>query len=105
MLVTGKAVAALPHSKAWTFGPRGGHMVGRPKKQANLWAQVGLYTSLGFILPAGAVVGIAVGWLLDRWLGTSPVLTVLLGFLGAAAGLIEILRILGRAEKDANGNH
>jgi F0F1-type ATP synthase assembly protein I len=73
-----------------------------PGKQANLWAQIGLYTSLGFILPAGALVGCVGGWYLDRWLHTSPLLTVLLGFLGAAAGFIEVLRILGRAEKDAN---
>jgi F0F1-type ATP synthase assembly protein I len=80
-------------------------MVGSPKKQANLWAQIGFYTSLGFILPAGAVVGCACGWYLDRWLHTSPLLTVLLGFLGAAAGFIEVLRILSRAEKNADGDH
>jgi F0F1-type ATP synthase assembly protein I len=74
-------------------------------KQASLWAQVGLYTSLGFILPAGAVAGGAGGWLLDRWLRTSPLLTVVMGFLGAAAGFIEVLRILGRAEKDADRDH
>ena len=75
------------------------------KKQANLWAQVGLYTSLGFMLPAGTLVGIAIGWLLDRWLRTSPLLTVVLAFLGAAAGLIEVLRVLRRTEKDADRNH
>jgi F0F1-type ATP synthase assembly protein I len=71
-------------------------------KQASLWAQVGFYSSLGFILPAGAVVGGASGWLLDRWLHTSPLLTVVMGFLGAAAGFLEVLRILSRAEKDAD---
>jgi len=76
-----------------------------PGKQANLWAQVGLYTSLGFILPAGALLGSAGGWYLDRWLHTSPILTVVMGFLGAAAGFIEVLRILGRAEKDADRDH
>jgi F0F1-type ATP synthase assembly protein I len=74
-------------------------------KQASLWAHVGLYTSLGFILPAGALAGGAGGWLLDRWLRTSPLLTVVMGFLGAAAGFIEVLRILGRAEKDADRDH
>jgi ATP synthase protein I len=63
---------------------------------------VAFYSSLGFILPAGAVVGGASGWFLDRWLHTSPLLTVLLGFLGAAAGFLEVLRILRRAEKDAD---
>jgi F0F1-type ATP synthase assembly protein I len=66
---------------------------------------VGFYSSLGFILPACAVVGCAIGWLLDRWLRTSPILTVVMGFLGAAAGFFEVLRILKRAEKDANGDN
>jgi len=74
-------------------------------KQSNLWAQVGFYSSLGFILPAGAVVGCAGGWCLDRWLHTSPVLAVVMGFLGAAAGFFELLRILKRAEKDADGDN
>lgn len=80
------------------MAPRGG-------KQAELWAQIGFYTSLGFVLPAGAVAGCLIGWLLDRWIHTTPVLTVVMGFLGAAGGFVEILRILSRAEKDANANN
>jgi F0F1-type ATP synthase assembly protein I len=79
-------------------------MVASPKKPSNIWTQVGLYTSLGFILPAGALAGSAIGWLLDRWLHTSPVLLVILGFMGTAGGLVEVLRILGQAEKDDDGN-
>ena len=59
---------------------------------------------MGFILPAGALAGAAAGWLLDHWLHTSPVLTVILALIGAAAGLTEVLRILGRAERDADRN-
>ncbi len=79
----------------------------RGGRQAELWAQIGFYTSLGFILPAGAVAGCLIGWLLDRWLKTAPVLIVVMGFLGAAGGFVEVLRVLSRAEKrgDAdNGN-
>jgi F0F1-type ATP synthase assembly protein I len=68
-------------------------------------AQVGFYSSLGFVLPAAALVGCAIGWVLDRWLHTSPVLTAVMGFLGAAAGFFELLRILKRAEKDADGDN
>lgn len=75
-----------------------------PGKQTNLWAQVGFYSSLGFILPAGAVAGVAAGWYVDGWLHTSPIFTIGTGFLGAAAGLIEILRILRRAEDNADGD-
>jgi len=80
-------------------------MAASPKKPVSVWTQVGFYTSLGFILPAGALAGSAMGWLLDRWLHTSPWLTVILGFMGTAAGLTEVLRILGRAEKDADRDH
>jgi F0F1-type ATP synthase assembly protein I len=80
-------------------------MAGSSKKSTNRWSQIGLYASLGFILPAAALAGSAAGWLLDRWLHTSPLLTVIFGFLGAGAGLTEVLLILGRAEKDGDGNH
>lgn len=80
----------------------------RPDGRTNLWAQVGLYTSLGFILPACAVGGFGLGWLLDRSLHTSPFLAIILSLVGAGAGVREILRILTQAEKrdgtDGPGN-
>jgi len=76
-----------------------------PGKLASVWAQVGFYTSLGFILPAAAVVGFAIGHVLDGRLHTDPILAMVMGFLGGAAGFIEILRILKKAEKDAGGSN
>ncbi len=75
-----------------------------PRKPLSVWAQVGFYTSLGFILPAGVVGGYIFGWALDRWLHTEPLLALVMAGLAAAGALIEILRILTRAEKDASGN-
>jgi F0F1-type ATP synthase assembly protein I len=77
----------------------------RRGKQTDLWAQIAFYTSLGFILPAGAVGGYVLGWLLDDWLHTKPILGVVLAMLGAAGGFLEVLRILTRAERNAGGNN
>lgn len=79
-------------------------MLGPAGKQRDVWTQVAFYSGLGFILPAGAVAGYVLGWLLDDWLHTSPVLAIIFGFLGAAGGIVEILRILTREEKRASGN-
>lgn len=76
-----------------------------PNKLTSVWAQIGFYTSLGFILPAAAVVGFAIGYELDGRLHTKPVLAIVMAFLGGAGGFIEILRILNRSEKDAGGNN
>ncbi len=68
-----------------------------------MWGLIGFYVSLGFILPAGVIAGYILGFYLDRWLNTTPVLSVVLGFLGAVGGFVEILRLLARAEKHAGG--
>ena len=71
----------------------------RRENPSNVWAQVAYYTGLGFILPGGLLAGYAIGWGLDRWLHTGPVLAVVMAALGAAGGFVEVLRILMRAEK------
>ncbi len=76
-----------------------------PGKTTDLWAKIGLYTSLGFILPASALGGYLIGWGLDAWLHTAPVLSIVTTGLGAAGGIVEVLRILTRAEKNADGNN
>ena len=45
---------------------------------------------------AAVVGGLIVGWLLDRWLGTSPWLLVVGLILGAAGGFYEFIRTTSR---------
>ena len=45
---------------------------------------------------AAVVGGLIVGWLLDRWLGTSPWLLIVGLILGAAAGFYEFIRATSR---------
>lgn len=46
-------------------------------------------------LVAGVLVGGGLGWLLDRWLGTSPLGLILLLMLGFAGGVLNVLRSAG----------
>lgn len=47
----------------------------------------------GVEVVAALVVGIAVGLLLDRWLGTFPWLFLMFFFAGAAAGILNVFRL------------
>lgn len=48
-------------------------------------------------LVAGVVVGAGIGWLLDRWLGTSPWGLIVLLLLGFVAGVLNVMRSAGVA--------
>lgn len=80
-------------------------MFPRRNREMSTWAKIGFYTSLGFILPAAILGGYLLGWGLDGWLHTAPVFGMVGAFLGAAAGFIEILRLLKRAERNESGNN
>ena len=45
-------------------------------------------------LVAGIAVGTFLGWLIDRWLETTPIFMLILFFFGAAGGLMNIWRLL-----------
>lgn len=61
---------------------------------------------------AGLVVGGAIGWFLDDWLGTKPFLFLLFLLLGAAAGMLNVFReayrmnrnMVSTGEKDGAGD-
>jgi len=47
---------------------------------------------MGVELVAAVLVGAGMGWLLDRWLGTSPWLLILFFLFGVAAGFRNVQR-------------
>jgi ATP synthase protein I len=46
-------------------------------------------------LIAGVLVGAGIGWLLDRWLSTSPLGFIVFLLLGFAAGVLNLMRAAG----------
>jgi ATP synthase protein I len=64
-----------------------------------LYKSLGFLSSLGISMVAATIIGLAFGYYLDRWLGTSPWLTLLfLGF-GIAAGFRNLFVLSNRELK------
>jgi len=63
-------------------------------------AALGQALRLGIELVAGVAVGGFIGWWLDRFLGTAPLLMVVFLGLGAAAGIMNVVRSAKRMQAD-----
>lgn len=53
-------------------------------------------SSLVMILPSSIAVGLAIGYLLDRWLKTAPWMLLTWLLLGVASGLLNLFREVRR---------
>ena len=54
---------------------------------------------LGTELVAAVAVGTIIGFILDSWFGTTPWLIVIFFFVGAAAGMLNVVRTAKRMQK------
>lgn len=72
----------------------GGRPLYRPSGvPATAW---GLAWRLVIEMAAALIVCMGAGWFLDDWLGTGPVLLLVLAFLGIATGIWNVLRLTRR---------
>ena len=55
---------------------------------------------LGTELIAAVLVGTIIGFILDGWFGTKPWLMIIFFFLGAVAGLLNVIRAANKMQKD-----
>ena len=61
--------------------------------------QAALALELPFTIVGGVLVGGILGYFLDHWLHTKLIFTLILGGVGFAGGLKEVLRRLAQSEK------
>ncbi len=64
-------------------------------EEPSLLKQLARLSTIGVTLVAATAIGLAIGYGLDRWFGTSPWLTLTFTLLGIAAGFINLFRDLG----------
>ena len=55
---------------------------------------------LGTELVAAVAVGTIIGFILDSWFDTKPWLIIIFFFLGAAAGILNVIRAANKMQKD-----
>ena len=55
---------------------------------------------LGTELVAAVVVGTIIGFILDNWFDTKPWLIIIFFFLGAAAGILNVIRAANQMQKE-----
>jgi ATP synthase protein I len=71
---------------------RGGGHGGPDRVGERERSSLGLAFRIGAELVSALLVGMVLGWLVDRWLGTFPWVMVLGFFLGAGAGILNVYR-------------
>jgi len=57
-------------------------------------SSMGVGLRVGVELLSALVVGVALGWFLDRWLHTSPLMLIVFVLLGGAAGIANVWRLM-----------
>ena len=55
---------------------------------------------LGTELVAAVTVGTIIGFILDNWFGTKPLLIIIFFFFGAAAGMLNVIRTAKKMQKE-----
>lgn len=71
-------------------------------KDKKYWESIGTASVMGLHVVSGTVVGLAMGYYLDKWLGTKPWLLLIFLVLGIVAGFRNMFQELKKITKDDN---
>ena len=68
-------------------------------KEGSNAASLGKALKISTELVAAVVVGSTIGFLLDNWFGTKPLLTICFFIMGVAAGILNVIKSAKRINK------
>jgi ATP synthase protein I len=69
------------------------------EEEFSVLRQLARLSTIGITLVASTAIGLAIGYGLDRWLGTSPWLTLIFTIFGIAAGFLNLFRDVGLLDR------
>jgi len=72
----------------------------KPSKYKQAFDQISRYGTIGLELGISVAIGIVIGFYLDKWLDTSPWLTIFMMLCGTISGFMRIYRALKEIEKE-----
>ncbi len=67
-------------------------------RDKTFWGEVGLLSTAGLMFPICIVLGYGWGYLMDRWLGTKPLFSIIFLLFGIAAGFVNFFRTIAKVE-------
>jgi ATP synthase protein I len=67
-----------------------------PGSTADTFRTIGALSTVGISFVLAIVMGFALGYYFDRWLGTRPWLLLVFTLFGLAAGILNVYRTAGR---------
>jgi ATP synthase protein I len=66
-----------------------------PDEESSVLRQLARLSTIGVALVAATFIGLGIGYALDKWLGTSPWLTMVFTLFGIVAGFLNLFRDVG----------
>lgn len=86
------------------FGPYGACMAAQQTDDRSVWRQINRYLEIGLMFPASTVVGLLLGYGLDRLFGTHFLYWVFM-LVGIAGGFVQLIRLTSGEKNQTTDKH
>jgi ATP synthase protein I len=77
----------------------------RKEPEKSMLVQLLELSGIGIQLVASTFAGLFIGYWLDKWLGTSPYLTLIFLLFGIISGFVNLVRLSQKTERRETGNN
>jgi ATP synthase protein I len=80
-----------------------GAQIMNPDRKKDVFSYL-TYSTLGLEMGISLVIGLAIGYYIDRFFGTKPIFLIIFMIFGLAAGMKRVYALWKKAEKEDEGD-